>query len=574
MLQTTDLELDIDEVPFSTRGAWIDLSRVVGLHRRSDEVHLVTHQTGMHPILGLIPVVGDEPVSADTVMMPHVLAWRSSAGSIEAVFDGPSAIRLRGTGLGMRFVASSELTPFTGGYLFIDPFDGSTVLTSYESGRRYRLTVVTGDSRVTGAGVVGAAERDITLDSAVPWEIALEEFETAASPYDRRSTFDELLSRQRLEFQKYARGVLGDPGESAAQVKAAYVLWSATVSPSGFVGREAILMSKHWMDKVWSWDHCFNAIALADADPDAALAQFLLPFDHQDASGALPDSITHSEVLYNFVKPPIHGWAFAQLRARSARPFTAEELKLVHGRLADWSRFWLNYRRAPGAPLPYYQHGNDSGWDNSTTFDASRVIVSPDLAAFLLLQLRELSTLAAVLDESGDEWDSAAAAIESALFSELWTGSGFIAKDAVSGATAPATSLLNSLPIVLGDQLPHDVAAVLAATIGEHLTEWGPATEPVASDLYESDGYWRGPIWAPSTFLIEDGLRRAGHTDLADRVSSSFRAACERSGFAENFDAVTGEGLRDRAYTWTASCYLTLTTDAARRNRAKTSGER
>ena len=30
------------------------------------------------------------------------------------------------------------------------------------------------------------------------------------------------------------------------------------------------------------------------------------------------------------------------------------------------------------------------------------------------------------------------------------------------------------------------------------------------------------------------------------------------SGFAENFDAVSGEGLRDRAYTWTASAFLAM----------------
>jgi hypothetical protein len=41
-------------------------------------------------------------------------------------------------------------------------------------------------------------------------------------------------------------------------------------------------------------------------------------------------------------------------------------------------------------------------------------------------------------------------------------------------------------------------------------------------------------------------------------VSARFRALCERSGFAENFDALTGEGLRDRAYTWTAAVYLLL----------------
>ena len=40
---------------------------------------------------------------------------------------------------------------------------------------------------------------------------------------------------------------------------------------------------------------------------------------------------------------------------------------------------------------------------------------------------------------------------------------------------------------------------------------------------------------------------------LADEISDRFRALCEQSGFAENFDALTGQGLRDRAYTWTAA---------------------
>ena len=46
--------------------------------------------------------------------------------------------------------------------------------------------------------------------------------------------------------------------------------------------------------------------------------------------------------------------------------------------------------------------------------------------------------------------------------------------------------------------------------------------------------------------------------ELADEVSARFRATCEKSGFAENFDALTGQGLRDRAYTWTAAAYLLL----------------
>jgi glycogen debranching enzyme len=352
-------------------------------------------------------------------------------------------------------------------------------------------------------------------------------------------------------------------------------MWSASVRPAGFIGREAILMSKHWMDKVWSWDHCFNALALAESDPDAALNQFLLPFDHADASGAMPDSVTHSEVLYNFVKPPIHGWAFAAIRDRAGRDaFTPEQLSLVYQRLSAWTRFWLDYRRAPGHELPHYQHGNDSGWDNSTMFDNDRVIESPDLAAFLIVQLDVLAELALELGIADEDWSATASRLEQSLFAELWDGQSFIARSVSTGEPSATTSLLNTLPIVLGDRLPPDIRRKLAQRIEEHLTEWGPATELTGSAHYEPDGYWRGPIWAPSTFLIEDGLRRAGLNGLADIVSDRFRALCARSGFAENFDAITGDGLRDRAYTWTASAYIVLAEDAVRRAARRESGAR
>ena len=105
----------------------------------------------------------------------------------------------------------------------------------------------------------------------------------------------------------------------------------------------------------------------------------------------------------------------------------------------------------------------------------------------------------------------------------------------------------------------------MVARLAEHLTEHGLATEPPTSQAYEPDGYWRGPIWAPSTALLVDGLRRSGHDELSDLVSDRFRALCERSGFAENFDAVSGQGLRDRAYTWTAAVYLVLAAAFVRR---------
>ena len=156
--------------------------------------------------------------------------------------------------------------------------------------------------------------------------------------------------------------------------------------------------------------------------------------------------------------------------------------------------------------------------------------------------------------------------MQAALLAQLWTGGEFVAVGALSGMRSTSTSLLNLLPLVLGDRLPAEVRSAMAVHLLDHLTDHGPATEPVTSEHYEADGYWRGPIWAPSTALIEDGLRSSGFTELADTVNARFRALCERSGFAENFDACTGAGLRDRAYSWTAAVYLLFAADYRRRN--------
>jgi glycogen debranching enzyme len=435
------------------------------------------------------------------------------------------------------------------------------VFTSYETGRRYRLTVLaaTGTSEA-GLEMLGAGDRHVDLPEGTEWEVVVEEYTTARPRFSSTATFEQVADEARTRFAAFVDAVA--PWRSArtpAAELAAYVLWSATVTPSGFLARPAVLMSKHWMDKVWSWDHCFNALALAAGDPALAWHQFQLPFDHQDPGGALPDSVAHSEVLYNFVKPPIHGWAFGHLRRLLPRPLDRAELEETYERLARWTRFWLDHRRAPGHELPHYQHGNDSGWDNATTFDGDRLIETADLAAFLAIQLDELAALALELGHAAAaDWSNTADRIRAALVDRLWDGTRFAAHGAATDRSRDSTSLLDLMPVILGRSLPREVLDRLAGALTAHLTPHGLATEPVSSPHYTGDGYWRGPIWAPATVLIEDGLRRAGHTGLADEISRRFRALCEKSGFAENFDAETGAGLRDRAYTWTASSYLIL----------------
>ncbi|MGJ5894283.1 amylo-alpha-1,6-glucosidase [Streptomyces niveiscabiei] len=560
----------VHDIPFSFSGSWFDISPVVAEKTYADDLHLVSHQNGMHGVLRLVPLDPATGARAETRIeaTPALLSWAGTAGRVDLAYETPDTLRLRGTGLGLGVLAAAPtLTPFSGTYFFPDPATGAHVFTSYETGRRYRVTVLSGTlADAMGAQALGGAERGVAVSGE--WEIAVEEIDTARPAYTSSASFDDVVRAARDAFGAFADAVAPwRSAETPAAELAAYVLWSATVRPTGLVTRPGVLMSKHWMDKVWSWDHCFNALALAPGCPSLAWDQFALPFDHQDASGALPDSVTHSEVLRNFVKPPIHGWAFGHLRRRLPTPPTRDELAEAYDRLERWTGFWLTARRAPGADLPHYEHGNDSGWDNATAFDPERVVVTADLAAFLILQLHELAALARELERPDDatRWTELAARTQSALLDQLWTGDRFAARSATTGATWTTDGLLDLMPVALGEHLPADIAGTLADRIKSHLTPYGLATELTDSPHYLPDGYWRGPIWAPATILVEDGLRRAGHERLADDINARFRALCETHGFAENFDALTGTGLRDRAYTWTASAYLLLAEAYARR---------
>ncbi|MEV5103964.1 amylo-alpha-1,6-glucosidase [Streptomyces massasporeus] len=564
----------LSDIPFSTYGSWFDVSPVVAEKTYADDLHLVSHQNGMHAVLRLVPLSDGGRAETDRQGTPGLLTWTGEAGRVDLAYESPDTVRLRGSGLDIGvFAAAQDLTPFSGTYFFHDPAAGAHVFTSYETGRRYRVTLLSGAIAATpGDQTLGSAGRGlaVTAEAGGGWEIAIEELDTARPPYASSTTFDDVVESARSAFADFVDAVA--PWRSAdtpAAELAAYVLWSATVRPAGLVTRPGVLMSKHWMDKVWSWDHCFNALALAPGCPELGLDQFQLPFDHQDASGALPDSVTHSEVLHNFVKPPIHGWAFGQLRRRLPTPPCQAELAEVYERLERWTHFWLTARRAPGADLPYYQHGNDSGWDNATTFDPERVVVTADLAAFLVLQLHELAALAGELGNQGDarRWTRTAQEMQATLLDQLWTGDRFVTRSVATGDTWSTSSLLDLMPVVLGEHLPADISSTLADHIKAHLTPYGLATELPTSPHYLADGYWRGPIWAPATVLVEDGLRRAGHERLADDISARFRALCEAHGFAENFDALTGTGLRDRAYTWTAGSYLLLAEAHAHRER-------
>ena len=319
-------------------------------------------------------------------------------------------------------------------------------------------------------------------------------------------------------------------------------------------------MSKNWMCNVWSWDHCFNALALAYHCPKEAWDQFMVLFDFQKESGNIPDSINDTKVIHNYCKPPIHGWTLRKLM--KVMDLSVEQLKEAYEKLGKWTSWWINYRDENGDGLCEYSHGNDSGWDNATAFDHLPPVTLPDLAAFLVLQMDVLSEVAEKLNEKADAkmWKDRADEMLNNMLDILFENGKPIARAGFDMHKVENESLILYLPIVLGKRIPEEIKEKLIQTLesDKFQTAYGLATESWHSKEYQADGYWRGPIWAPSTMLILDGLKECGEDAFVKDMTEKFCKLVQKSGCAENFDALTGEGLRDRAYTWTASVMLVM----------------
>lgn len=349
--------------------------------------------------------------------------------------------------------------------------------------------------------------------------------------------------------------------EGKAALLANYLLWANCVPKQGFLTAPAIYMSKNHMINIWSWDNAFSALGVAENDPQLAFDQFAAIFDHQDESGLLPDFVHDKGASYSFTKPPVHGWAIGLMLQRNPDIFTEAQLTYLREKLVWQFNYWMEHTRADEHSLPSYAHGNDSGWDNASFFAEGGPVIGPDLPTFLALTARTIAQLANL---TGDHAHAAAferqeAQLNSLLLGQLWDGNTFQVRLAHEQNTSlPDQSLIQFMPFLLGDKLPEDITTKLLRRFDDlgMVTAWGPATESPQCSFYEADGYWRGPIWAPTTLLIVEGLLAQNKRKSAVEIMQKYQHLCETSGMAENFDALSGVGLRDKAFAWTSAVYL------------------
>jgi hypothetical protein len=349
------------------------------------------------------------------------------------------------------------------------------------------------------------------------------------------------------------------------------VLWSGEYAKCGNFPYRVTAISINNMNLVWSWDNCFIAFALAKTDPEIAWNNMLLFLDKLEPDGRMLDAINPGLAVSWFVKPPVQG-LFIQKMLDEGYGLADERLLSLYVQLSKWTNWWKNYQHESG--LYYYNHPFDSGWDNATCFDSGVKMVTPDINAYLAVQMEVLSRLAVKLGrvEEGTSWLKQSDVLIVKMVDVLYQNGRFSVMD-LNNTIFKTDSLIRMMPIILGERLDKKITESLFLELGEEnhfLTPCGLATESARSKLYDTrkgdsakpNPYWRGPVWAPVLYLIYDAIKEKSDGILADKIAVRFTETVEKNGgfFYENYDAITGVGYDDTGYGWTAAVYLLLKT--------------
>jgi neutral trehalase len=204
----------------------------------------------------------------------------------------------------------------------------------------------------------------------------------------------------------------------------------------------------------------------------------------------------------------------------------------------------------------------DRDYDTERIREDCPFVIQPILFNSILVQSdRDLARIARVVGSNPapfDEWaDRTGAGLE-----KLWDAEQriYFDYDVRAGARVATWSAAGFAPLYA-----HVPSVERAERMIEGLKE---VRAPLSDDLWAVPSlspthpqfrpglYWRGPVWPLIQWIVQQGVERYGHTELARQIAATTLELSRRDGFWEHYSPMTGRGQGDREFSWTAGLVL------------------
>ncbi len=570
----TDLRnrIDLTHIPFTERGSRILIMKNAGglIIRLAERWYKLTRSISAYRQR---PPIVEEWVFTDAAgnmletgldSQPDRIIFNTSIGDFTLVFVDPETLFLGmpETSCGVRFKTNMDLG---------------------QTDRRGGVLRVTGDIRRNLAYTTNRVILTNQLDSLDgTGQVVTLKFQNGAggllinltprlgfNRYIPRT--DEILSRARLRWEEWFAAVPPVLPEYQLQYLFAWWLMAAgIISTRFFTTREVLTPSKIHYVGVWQWDALFHALAYRHAHPLLAKDQLRILLDHQREDGMLPDAVhdegtvTHLDfpIEADVTKPPLLAWTIWKIfETTGDREFLEETYEAT----VHWINWWLRRNDRDGDGLCEYGHPYSSGLDDSPLWDGGMPVCSPDLNAYLVLQMRYLVRIAAEIGEAHDavNWDQRANFMKDRLESVLWDDESGMYLAHRNGEPIGLKTPFSLFPLLIGDLNEMKAKRLVEHIFNPH-TFWTkfpvPSVVP-GEESFDPEQMWRGPAWVNVNYLLVEGLELSGFKDEARKLR---RVTLERlmrlPDFYEFYNPLTGQPGAKAApiFGWSAALFIDM----------------
>ncbi len=335
--------------------------------------------------------------------------------------------------------------------------------------------------------------------------------------------------------------------------------WTQIVhKPNGQLHHEYLIPGAEYY-QLFDWDTYFMGTALSYAHRGKSLAGSVQDFLHLTGHNWSYRGYTPREVdgdrlwaLPEMCKPFL-----AQMALRASLTLhSVTWLKPYYARLADTLWYWRHARRSPDGLFTWFD-GVESGDDNSPaviSVPANRT-EGVDLACYIYREYLAMADLAALLGHPADvqQYQRRAVKLKRLIQTRLWDAKAgtFYNRNSRTGHFIRVPEWTNLVPLwahVATARQAHKLITRYVLNPHEFWTPYGiRSLAPTSPDYQPVTGYWRGPIWVVTDYMVMHGLMNYGYASQArllarETVTTLLHDIKKTGGMHETYNPDTGLG--------------------------------
>jgi len=217
--------------------------------------------------------------------------------------------------------------------------------------------------------------------------------------------------------------------------------------------------------------------------------------------------------------------------------------------------------------LLYYdivQRLKRKNWDIDGILNRSHFAVQDLTFNCILIRAHDhLRTIAKAIGYDVPEWLNERAKLgKHAVTDKLWDpfSGQFYSRNFVTHKLIKEPSIATLMPLYAGAVNEAQEASLLRLISSKDNfgTQFPLPSVPVSYSWYKELGYWQGPTWINTNWLVIDGLRRLNHDTLAEKITKKTIELVSINGPYEYFSAKSGKPAGAKKFSWTAALIIDL----------------